>query len=187
MELEADLVEIAELSRSGAAERDIETEVVQVFKKAGWPRLQINQDVSVSEKANDRVDIILKLDNRPALLAEIKRYGKTHDAESQVRRYCSLVRPSPRLAFLTDGVRWIVYYVGQVGLIPILDEIAARFSRNCFDAHCCQSEAIAATSGKQVIRLSQPYRARATRLKRGSKRSALAALHCHCQDVAVPM
>ena len=106
MGLKEELAEIAELSRNGGAERDIETEVVQVFKKAGWPRLQINQDVPVSEKAIDRVDIILKLDGRPVLLAEIKRYGKTHDAESQVRRYCCC-GTSARTSRNSRSVVWI--------------------------------------------------------------------------------
>ena len=109
---------MAEIARS-ASEREIETEVVQVLKLAGWPRSQINQDVPISDKGADKADIVLKLDNQPVILVEVKKYGQSRDAENQVNRYCRLLRPSPKLALLTDGVRWVLYYVGHAGAIPI--------------------------------------------------------------------
>ena len=103
----------------GASEREIETEVVHVLKRAGWPRSQINQDVPISDKGADKADIVLRLDNQPVILVEVKRYGQARDADNQVNRYCRLLRPSPKLALLTDGARWVLYYVGQSGTVPI--------------------------------------------------------------------
>lgn len=117
-ELQAALTELAEMAK-GATEREIETEVVHIFKQSGWPRLQINQDVPISDKGADKADIVLKLDNQPVILVEVKKYGHSRDADTQVNRYCRLLRPSPKLAFLTDGVQWVLYYVGQIGAIPI--------------------------------------------------------------------
>ena len=116
--MKAELEEIAEIAR-GASEREIETEVVHILKQAGWPRSQINQDVPISDKGADKADIVLKLDNQPVILVEVKKHGHSKDADNQVNRYCRLLRPSPKLAFLTDGVRWVLYYVGKAGAIPI--------------------------------------------------------------------
>lgn len=116
--MKAELEEIAGIAR-GASEREIETEVVYVLKRAGWPRSQINQDVPISDKGADKADIVLKLDDQPVVLIEVKKHGHSRDADNQVNRYCRLLRPSPKLALLTDGVRWVLYYVGQVGAIPI--------------------------------------------------------------------
>lgn len=121
MELQKELNDIAELACSNASERDIEAEVVQIFKLIGWPRLKISQDVPLSDKATDRADIVLRLENRACVLVEIKRRGKLNDSENQVRRYCSLLRPNPKIAVLTDGVRWIVYYAASTGLVPLVD------------------------------------------------------------------
>ena len=107
----------------GASEREIETEVVHVFKEAGWPRAQINQDVPISDKGADKADIVLRLDSQPVILVEVKKYGHSRDADNQVNRYCRLLRPSPKLALLTDGVRWVLYYVGHVGAVPIQEAI----------------------------------------------------------------
>lgn len=115
-----ELKDIADRSRSGASEREIETDLVQVFRSIGWPRAQIKQDVPVSDRAIDKVDIILSLDEHPALLVEVKRHGLTRDAEGQLRRYCALRRPA--LALLTDGVRWVIYYVGQRDITIIIEE-----------------------------------------------------------------
>ena len=103
----------------GASEREIETEVVHVLKRAGWPRSQINQDVPISDKGADKADIVLRLDSQPVILVEVKKFGHSRDADNQVNRYCRLLRPSPKLALLTDGVRWVLYYVGHVGATPI--------------------------------------------------------------------
>ncbi len=118
--MKAELEEIAEIAR-GATEREIETEVVHILKRAGWPRSQINQDVPISDKGADKADIVLKLDNQPVILVEVKKYGHSKDADNQVNRYCRLLRPSPKLAILTDGIRWVLYYVGHIGAIPIQD------------------------------------------------------------------
>jgi hypothetical protein len=116
--MKAELEELAQTA-PGAAEREIETEVVYVLKQAGWPRSHINQDVPVSDKGADKADIVLKLDSKPVILVEIKKPGHSRDADNQVNRYCRLLRPSPKLALLTDGVRWVLYYVGKAGAIPI--------------------------------------------------------------------
>lgn len=121
MELQDKLSELAELSCINVTERVIESEVVQLFREVGWPRLQIFQDVSLSDKAIDKADIVLKLDDRFSVLVEIKRKGKSQDAENQVRRYCSLLRPAPKLAILTDGQRWVLYYAGQTSIVRLLD------------------------------------------------------------------
>ena len=116
--MKAELEEIAAIAR-GASEREIETEVVHILKRAGWPRAQINQDVPISDKGADKADIVLRLDGQPVILVEVKKYGHSRDADNQVNRYCRLLRPSPKLALLTDGVRWVLYYVGSAGAIPI--------------------------------------------------------------------
>jgi hypothetical protein len=116
--MKAELEEIAEAAR-GASEREIETEVVHLFKGLGWPRSQINQDVPISDKGADKADIVLRLDGQPVILVEVKKHGHSRDADNQVNRYCRLLRPSPKLALLTDGVRWVLYHVGQVGALPI--------------------------------------------------------------------
>lgn len=116
--MKAELEEIAGMAR-GASEREIETEVVHVLKKAGWPRSQINQDVPISDKGADKADIVLRLNSQPVILVEVKKHGHSRDADNQVNRYCRLLRPSPKLALLTDGVRWVLYYVGRVGATPI--------------------------------------------------------------------
>lgn len=116
--MKVELEELAEMSKR-ATEREIETEVVHIFKQIGWPRSQINQDVPISDKGADKADIVLRLNGVPMILIEVKKHGHLRDADNQVNRYCRLLRPSPKLAFLTDGVRWILYYVGQVGAIPI--------------------------------------------------------------------
>lgn len=116
--MKAELEEIAEIAR-GATEREIETEVVSILKRAGWPRSQINQDVPISDKGADKADIVLRLDNQPVILVEVKKHGHSRDADNQVNRYCRLLRPSPKLAILTDGARWVLYYVGQAGAIPV--------------------------------------------------------------------
>ena len=116
--MRAELEEIAEMARR-ATEREIETEVVHLFKGLGWPRSQINQDVPISDKGADKADIVLRLDGQPVVLVEVKKHGHSRDADNQVNRYCRLLRPSPKLALLTDGVRWVLYYVGQIGAVPI--------------------------------------------------------------------
>ena len=116
--MKVELEELAEMSKR-ATEREIETEVVHIFKQIGWPRSQINQDVPISDKGADKADIVLRLDGAPMILVEVKKHGHLRDADHQVNRYCRLLRPSPKLAFLTDGVRWTLYYVGQIGAIPI--------------------------------------------------------------------
>ena len=95
--------------------------MAQIFKLIGWPRLKISQDMPLSDKATDRADIVLRMENRACVLIEIKRKGKINDSENQVRRYCSLLRPNPKIAVLTDGVRWIIYYVANTGLVPLID------------------------------------------------------------------
>ena len=121
--MKAELEELAEMSKR-ATEREIETEVVHLFKQIGWPRSQINQDVPISDKGADKADIVLRLDGAPMILVEVKKHGQLRDADHQVNRYCRLLRPSPKLAFLTDGVRWTLYYVGQIGAIPIQEASA---------------------------------------------------------------
>ena len=116
--MKAELEEIADVAR-GASEREIETEVVHLFKGLGWPRSQINQDVPISDKGADKADIVLRLDGQPVVLVEVKKHGHSRDADDQVNRYCRLLRPSPKLALLTDGVRWVFYYVGQDGAFPV--------------------------------------------------------------------
>ncbi len=116
--MKAQLEELAEMSKR-ATEREIETEVVHLFKQIGWPRSDIKQDVPISDKGADKADIVLRLDGAPMILVEVKKHGHLRDADHQVNRYCRLLRPSPKLAFLTDGVRWILYYVGQIGAISI--------------------------------------------------------------------
>ncbi|MGI4792052.1 MAG: hypothetical protein ACRYFS_24785 [Janthinobacterium lividum] len=110
--------ELAEMAKR-ATEREIETEVVHVFKQIGWLRSQIKQDVPISDKGADKADIVLRLEEAPMILVEVKKHGHLRDADNQVNRYCRLLRPSPKLALLTDGVHWILYYIGQVGAIPI--------------------------------------------------------------------
>ena len=121
--MKAELEELVEISKR-ATEREIETEVVHIFKQIGWPRSQINQDVPISDKGADKADIVLRLDGVPIILVEVKKHGHLRDADNQVNRYCRLLRPSPKLALLTDGVRWTLYYVGQIGAIPIQEASA---------------------------------------------------------------
>lgn len=116
--MKAELEDLAEMSKR-ATEREIETEVVHIFKQIGWPRSQINQDVPISDKGADKADIVLRLDGVPMILIEVKKHGHLRDADNQVNRYCRLLRPSPKLAFLTDGIHWTLYYVGQIGAISI--------------------------------------------------------------------
>lgn len=120
--MNVELEELAYMAR-GASEREIETEVVQVLKRAGWARSQIKQDETISDKGADKADVVLRVDGVPTLLVEVKKHGQTRDADAQVNRYCRLLTPSPRLAILTDGVRWVFYFVGQAGTIPILEAI----------------------------------------------------------------
>ena len=116
-------VELEELSyiARAASEREIETEVVLILKKVGWARSQIKQDETLSDKGADKADIVLRIDGEPLILVEVKKYGQARDADNQVKRYCSLLRP--KLAILTDGVRWVFYFVGQAGAIPILEAV----------------------------------------------------------------
>ena len=116
--MKAELEELAEMSKR-ATEREIETEVVHIFKQIGWPRSQINQDVPISDKGADKGYIVLRLDGAPIILVEVKKHGQLRDADNQVNRYCRLLRPSPKLAFLTDGIHWTLYYVGQIGAISV--------------------------------------------------------------------
>ena len=116
------LAELAELSQKGAPERVLETEIVQVFKTVGWPRLQINQDEAIYDKATDKADIVLRIEQHPILFAEVKRFGSISDGEAQIRRYSSLLKPSPKFAILTDGVQWRIYYVGLSHPLLVLHE-----------------------------------------------------------------
>lgn len=119
MDLRTELREAAELSLSGVAERTIETCIVNILRSAGWSLRQIEQDVPVSDKGIDRADVVVRHQDRPLLLAEVKRYGQMRDGQSAIRRYCALMRP--RVAVLTDGVRWIFYYVGPSDVYEIFD------------------------------------------------------------------
>lgn len=120
------LQEIGELSQTGASEREIETEIVALLKELGWSRPHIKQDVSLSDKATDKADIVITVNNL-SFLFEIKRNGELRGAEEQVRRYCRLLIPSPKMAFLTDGVRWTIFYVGREYILK-LAELAWRDS-----------------------------------------------------------
>jgi Type I restriction enzyme R protein N terminus (HSDR_N). len=120
-EVAATLVALTEMSNSGASEREIETEIVLLLKQIGWERRQIRQDVSLSDRGTDKADIVLRLNNNFSILIEVKRHGETRNATEQVRRYARLLSPSPRLAVLTDGTRWVIYYCGSSALIPLYD------------------------------------------------------------------
>jgi len=147
--MNVELEELACMAR-GASEREIETEVVQVLKQVGWARSQIKQDETISDKGADKADVVLRVDGVPALLVEVKKHGQTRDADAQVNRYCRLLTPSPRLAILTDGVRWVFYFVGQAGTIPILEAIVPNDTASIasmLTAFSPQSLSIALQSG----------------------------------------
>lgn len=111
--LQRQLQELGRLAENGASERTLETRVVLILERLGWSALQIEQDVPLTQRGNDRADIVVRASERHAVLLEVKRRGEMRGAEEQVRRYCMLLTPRPRLAFLTDGIQWNVYYASQ--------------------------------------------------------------------------
>ena len=65
---------------------------------------------------------MLRIEQHPVLLVEVKKFGFINNGEEQVRRYSSLLKPNPKFTILTDGVQWRVYYVGLNRLSIALDE-----------------------------------------------------------------
>ena len=110
---------LMEASADGASEREIETDIVFLLRELGWERRQIRQDVSLSDK--DKADIVLQVRNDATLLFEAKRKGRTRGEEAQLNRYCRMLRPSPKIAFLSDGIRWAIFFVGERNLVPLQD------------------------------------------------------------------
>ncbi len=108
--LHKQLEELRQLAEGRASERTLETRVVLILERLGWMATQIEQDVPLTPRGNDRADIVVRVGERHAVLVEVKRRGEMRGAEEQLRRYCQLLTPRPRLAFLTDGVRWSVFY-----------------------------------------------------------------------------
>lgn len=111
--LEELLTELSELSKRGASERELETDIVGLFRQIGWSRTQIKQDVPLTPRGIDRADIVIRADERHSILIEVKGNGELRGAEEQVRRYCMLLTPRPRIAFLTDGTQWSVFYTSH--------------------------------------------------------------------------
>ena len=115
--MKAELGEIGGIAR-GASERAIETEVVHVLKRAGWPRAQINQDVPISDKGVNKADIVLRLDGQPVILVEVKirpfagcgQLGQSLLPPGAMPR--SLLRnlhlsdPSAQLSKISDSCKW---------------------------------------------------------------------------------
>lgn len=108
--LEKKLQELNRLSKGGASERTLETRIVLLLEYLGWSSDKIRQDVTVTAK--DRADIVVQADDSCTVLIEVKVYGEFKDAREQTERYCKLLRP--RLALLTDGDQWHIFYVGKV-------------------------------------------------------------------------
>lgn len=115
------LQRIRQSAITGASERRIETLIALLLSSLGWADRQIDQDVALSDRGTDRADIVLRPDSRSSLLIEVKRHGELRGADEQLWRYARLLRPEPRLAIVTDGVTWRIFYVGRSALLSLYE------------------------------------------------------------------
>ncbi|OCQ90656.1 restriction endonuclease subunit M [Nostoc sp. MBR 210] len=93
--------------------------VIPFLQRLGYERNQIGRKVSIigtsGQRFKKQADIVVYLNERPALVVETKRIQHRLKEEdvSQVLSYAQLIEPATPIAVLTNGRDWEVYYLDR--------------------------------------------------------------------------
>jgi len=96
-----------------------ENVVVPLLQRLGYDKNNIGRKVSITgisgHKFRKQADIVVYVNERPALVIETKRIQHSLKEEdvNQVLSYAQLLNPPTSIAILTNGKNWEVYRFGQ--------------------------------------------------------------------------
>ncbi|MTJ54613.1 N-6 DNA methylase [Anabaena sp. UHCC 0253] len=93
--------------------------VIPLLQRLGYDKNNIRRKVSITgisgRKFRKQADIVVYINERPALVIETKRIQHSLKEEdvNQVLSYAQLLNPPTSIAILTNGKTWEVYYLDQ--------------------------------------------------------------------------
>jgi type I restriction enzyme M protein len=110
--------------------------VIPFLLRVGYERNQIRRKVSITGTSGNRfrkqADIVVYINERPSLVVETKRiqHRLSEEDVNQALSYAQLLEPPTRIAILTNGRDWEVYYldkddIGDLESVPDPQELAS--------------------------------------------------------------
>jgi len=110
--------------------------VIPFLLSLGYERNQIGRKVSITGTSGNRfrkqADIVVYINERPSLVVETKRiqHRLSEEDVNQALSYAQLLDPPTRIAVLTNGRDWEVYYldkddIGDIESVPDPQELAS--------------------------------------------------------------
>jgi len=113
-----------------------ENVVIPFLLRVGYERNQIRRKVSIIGTSGNRfrkqADIVVYINERPSLVVETKRiqHRLSEEDVNQALSYAQLLEPPTRIAILTNGRDWEVYYldkddIGDLESVPDPQELAS--------------------------------------------------------------